>query len=384
MDQSRHVIASGEHHIDVRGTRADECRRIHDWIAELVEEERPDAFLSGGDIYDRASTPADRKQVAEWLTQIAEVCPVVIARGNHDRPEDVALMRRLKTRHPVIVEESCGVHVVGGVAVAAVAWPSKASLMAMLGRDIDSTGIDDAARLALQDVFRWLRTELDKLPEDMPRLMLGHFMVDGARVSTGQPLIGAELRVGLEDLALAGCDLVVAAHIHKPQDWQFGGTDVVYTGSPYRTAYGETEAKSVLSVTLEPGSDSMWERTSTPAQEMVLLEREWSSANGLGSDDTPAWGPRADVRLRYRVAADERDAAKAAAAEWREQAVADGADRVTVEEVVIQTARARAPEVAAAESLPEKLRLLWAQRGEDMTDREPRVLGRLQQLEEAS
>ena len=377
------IIASGDHHFEARSVRWSECLRVHDWMAGYVEEEQPDVFCSAGDIYERASTPEERKAVADWLTRIAEVCPVVIARGNHDREQDVALMRRLKTRHPIIVQEACGVHVVGGVAVATVAWPSKASLMAMLGRDVDSTGVDDAARGALQDVFRWLRVELDKLPVDMPRLMLGHFMVDGSRVSTGQPLIGAELRVGLKDLALAGCDLVIAGHVHCPQEWVFGDMEVLYTGSPFRTAYGETEEKSVLFAEHWQGNWAC-SRKRTPAQPMVLVEAEWAEGAFHEAPPLETEDGGADVRFRYRVTADQRDAARAAAQEWRAELLGMGVARVTVEEVVVQTTRARAPEVAEATTPAEKLRLLWSQCGAELGEREPRVLGRLQQLEEAS
>ena len=382
------ILASGDHHFDARSKRWEECLRIHEWIADLVEREQPDAFLSAGDIYERASTPVEREAVATWLTRIADVCPVVIAKGNHDRPEDVALMRRLKARHPVIVEEACGVHVVGGLAVATVAWPSKASLLAMLGRDVDTAGADDAARAALQDVFRGLAAELDAKAAGLPRVLLTHAMVDGSRVSTGQPLYGMELRVGLEDLALARCPLVVCGHVHAPQGWSFGDVEVVYTGSPFRTAYGELEEKSVLFAEWVDGNHTC-SRIPTPAQPMVLLEWRWedgvfmAGAEEVHENDWPAL-EGADVRLRLHVAADQRDAARSAAASSRDLLLAKGAARVTVEEVVEAKARARAPEIAEATSTAEKLAVLWTARGEQLGEREPRVLGKLGELEEAS
>lgn len=392
------ILASGDHHFDARSKRWEECLRIHEWIADLVEREQPDAFLSAGDIYERASTPVEREAVATWLTRIADVCPVVIAKGNHDARADVALMRRLKARHPVIVEEACGVHVIGGIAVAAVAWPSKASLLAMLGRDVDTAGADDAARAALQDVFRGLAAELDAKAAGLPRVLLTHAMVDGSRVSTGQPLYGMELRVGLEDLALARCPLVVCGHVHKPQDWSFGDVEVVYTGSPFRTAYGELETKSVLFAEWVDGNHAC-SRIPTPAQPMVLMEGYFADGEleveaGFGvcgdlalvvpDPDIPGQ-PGADVRLRYSVAADEREAGRAAAAEKRAELVGTwGAARVTVEEVVEAKARARAPEITEATSTADKLRVLWTSRGEELGEREPRVMGRLGELEEAS
>lgn len=74
------ILASGDHHWDEH-SRFDECERIHGWIASQIEYERPDVFLSAGDIYERASTPRERAAVAEWLVRVAETCPVVIAKG---------------------------------------------------------------------------------------------------------------------------------------------------------------------------------------------------------------------------------------------------------------------------------------------------------------
>lgn len=378
------VIASGDHHFDPHSGRWDECQRIHTWIAELVEQERPDLFVSGGDIYDKASTPEGRQVVADWVTRIAEICPVVIAKGNHDRHRDLAILGRLATRHPILVEEACGVHVVGGIAVGAMAWPKKASLMAMLGRDIDLQSADDTARVAIQDVLRGLGEQLDRYP-GLPRLGLGHWMIDGSLTSTGQPLWGQDLRVGLEDLALMRCPLVIAGHIHKPQDWPFGDVEVVYTGSPFRTAYGETEQKSVLYAEWHSG-DWTCSRIPTPAQQMVLLETSFDGETFESHPDIiDAETPGADVRFRYHVAPEYREAAKALATEVRADLLDLHAAVVKVEEVVKQTTTARSTAVAEAKTTAEKLQRLWALRHEGLDQkREARVLGRLAELEDSA
>ena len=68
--------------------------------------------------------------------------------------------------------------------------------------------------------------------------------------------------------------------------------------------------------------------------------------------------------MRYRVEADRRETGRQQAEARRDEMIADGALSVKVEEVVIPTMRARAPEVSAAESLTEKLIAYWASRGE--------------------
>lgn len=373
------IIASADHHFDQHSTRWAECLRIHDWIAAQVEERQPDAFLSAGDIYERASTPHEREAVAAWLTQIAAVCPVVIVRGNHDRAEDVALLRRLSTVHPITVEERAAVHYVGDLAICAVAWPSRSMLRAACPEARTGEAVDDVAREQLRNVFRGMAMEM--MDHDGPRILLMHAMVDGSVTSVGQPLVGLEFNCGLADLALAQPHVGILGHIHKPQEWQHGGATYLYTGSPFRTAFGETETKSIV----------MWEdgevtRLTTPAQPMVLLEDEWLPGGGWlnGLHDLTDSVEGAEIRLRYRTASDQRDAAKLAAAEYRNGLLAEGAS-VKLEEVVIATTRTRTPEIAAAQTLPAKLEALWQSRGIEVDEtRKQRLFGMLEEAEHAA
>lgn len=270
------ILASADHHFEASGARWAECLRVHAWIAEQVEELQPDLFLSGGDVYERASTPIEREAVADWLRRIAEVCPIVVAKGNHEKGLDDLLLGRLETRHPVIVEEGVGVHLVAGAAVAVVAWPDLADLAAELPA---GASLADAARAHLQGVLRGLGQELAE--HAGPRILLGHLQVSGSKVSTGQPLApGSEVDVALADVALAGADVSIFGHIHLPQDWEFDGSPIIYPGSPYRTSFGEAEEKSIVLLDIKHGlrwgDGSKWSRIVTPAAPMILLEAEWT------------------------------------------------------------------------------------------------------------
>lgn len=374
------ILASGDHHFSER-SRFAECKRVHHWMAEEVARRKPAVFLSGGDIYESASTPVERAAVAEWLEAITETCPAIICKGNHDRPRETELLGKLRTKHPIIVEERCGVHYVAGVAIAVLAWPERATLLAQLGSGAEA---DMAAGDALRAVLRGLGAEL--AAHDGPTVLLTHCMIDGSKTSLGQPLIGAPMNVGLADLALSGADFVVASHIHCPQEWEHGRTQILYCGSPFRTAFGETEEKSIVELTIGDGV-ALWDRIVTPCTQMLLIEGAWDSSNARMSITSKTF-PHADrvrgaeVRLRYDVEADQRDAAKRAAAQMRELMLADGAIRVQVEEQVIAVSRARAPEIARARTLQEKLETIWEVRN-DIPDaaRRERLLGKVAQLE---
>lgn len=388
-------IATGDHHFDEH-RRFDECQRIHSFIADDARDRGVRAVLSGGDLYERASTPLERHAVADWLTSVGDHCPVVIAKGNHDKPRDCALMSRIRATHPIRVEEAAGIHYVDDAAILAVAWPNRASLAAMIGKPISGSGLDDVARECLRNVLAGFGLTLAQ--HQGPRILLMHGMVDGSVTSTGQPLIGSELHIGLEDLALSNADIAVLGHIHKPQDWTIGGMPVVYTGSSYRTAYGETEEKSVVYAAFEwevvDGERRMsmrWERVPTPATKMLLLEYAWAKDGQPGFRDASGelFGDHvlhetagAEVRFRYSFDPDKRDAAKAAAASLESQMREVGAADIKLDPRVNSVSRSRAEDVAAAPTLREKARLTWKTRGLHIDeDRAQRLLGMLQEIE---
>lgn len=356
------LLGSGDNHWR-KGLRFAECRAVHAFMVEQARALNVDVFVDSGDVFDEASTPEEREAVADWMKAVTEVCPMVLSKGNHDRPLDIALFRRLQTKHPIIVEEGAGVHYVAGAAIAAMAWPERAHLLAALG---GSASADFGMREALQAVLRGLGQQLEE--HDGPRILLGHFMVDGSVASTGQPLLGMPLNVGLADLSLARAHLTVMGHIHMAQRFELETGPAFYTGSPFRTDYGQLEKKTILFAEFDGQRLVETREIETPCAPMVHVESEWSM---LGFDRAHELPPTrlvgCEIRWRYRVQADQRDAARAVALEWRDAWLADGAASVKVEEQVITTKRARAPEVARAVSIGEKLDAHWASIGFDPT-----------------
>lgn len=376
-------IATGDNHFD-QHSRFDETIRVHGWIADLVERERPDVFLCGGDIYERASTPIERAAVVAWVSIIADVCPVVITKGNHDKARDLEILAHLATRHPIVVEETCGVHFVAGAAIAAMAWPSRASLMAYGGGE-SRADVNEDASTALRNVLRQMGTELEA--HNGPRILLGHLMIDGSVTSSGQPMIGETMNVPLEDVALAKAEISIAAHIHLPQAWEHDGRPILYTGSPTRNTFGELEEKSIVLGTFEGSRLVLWERIPTPTTPMVHADAVVDGENGtisLVETDPPLDVVGAEVRLRYRVPADCQEMGKRLVSDLKAKLIGYGAVSVETEPDVIAITRARAPEVALAKSLEDKLGAYWEAKNDvpDL-DRSLRLIAKIRQVDDA-
>ncbi len=373
-------------------SRFEECVRVHDWIAEDIARQGVDLVLHGGDVFERKSTPAERAAFARWVRAVTDVAPLVIVRGNHDALGDLPLFAKLRTKHPVIVEEGAQVHRVAGCNVACLAWPRKAGVLA-LAQMTHAEG-EQAAQEALRSVLRGMGQEMTQVDRGGPHILLAHAMVSGSRTSTGQPLVGCDMELSIADLELCHADVVALGHIHKGQEWTASsGVPIVYPGSPRRTAFGEVEAKGYTLFEMErhvvggPVSTTVTQRA-TPCAPMLLVKAHFS--NGTLWPDSPGenlsrWFDGAEIRLRYSVPSDQREAAKSAASATRDRWLQQGAALVKVEEEVIAETRARAPEIATATTTEAKLRAFWAARSTTPEpERAERLLSLVSSLEQVA
>lgn len=380
------IALIGDSHFD-SSSRFAECIRVHEWITADIARRGVGLVMHSGDVFERRSNPEERRAFADWVRAVTEHAPLIIVRGNHDALGDLALFRRLRTKHPVIVEEACGVHAVAGVAVACLAWPRKAQILAAADSMSVEEGAADAGD-ALRNVLRALGLALEQY--DGPRVLLAHAMVRGSKTSAGQPLVGCDMEISVGDLALVNADFIALGHVHMPQEWEgpdaLGGAPIVYPGSPRRTAFGEVEEKGYVIAELN-GRDVRWERVATPCAPMLLVEGKYSEALGevcVGVNaPTRETAAGAEIRFRYEVPADAREAARRNAEGWRERWLGYGAAHVKVEPVVIASTRARAPEVAEARTTWAQLEAYWASRSDAPADeRLPELREKLSTIEE--
>lgn len=388
------ILCISDTHVCHSSPRWAECERILTWFADLAVREA-DLVIHCGDLYDRTPTVEDESFAQRWVQRIASACPVILVRGNHDKAGALSLLAPLESHHPIHVAEQPEVICEAGVVVQCLPWPRLGELAARSGES--GLALEERARAALGDVLRGLASEADKrarstatdelafLDAPAPVVLATHALITGAVTSHGQPLVGGELAVGLADLALAGADVVVAGHIHAPQEWRYGGVPMLYCGSPFRTAFGEHETKSVVRLTLgDFDALRVVERIETPAQRMIdvtgrYVQADAREASFLASAhldyDTLPDVQGHQVRLRYTVPAEHRVEAASFAAAAKAAWLRDGAERVVVEPEVVAVSTARAPEIARATSVRAQLETLWTARGDRPADADAVLLG---------
>lgn len=375
--------------------RFDEAARIHAWLVEDIRRQQADLVLHSGDVYERASTPEERALVADFVTALSADAPVVIVAGNHDAPGELPILARLRTAHPVIVEEDHGVHLVhtaaGPCAVACLGWPRRADVQAQVRAEGGAPAREVTHAVGVEQLrakLSAMRVELHR--HGAPRILLAHAMVRGSRIGIGQPfysaeggraarvLMGAEFELGLEDLSLADADLVALGHVHQGQDWDLDGVPIVYPGSPWRRDFGELGAKTYVLADFDRGPDgwrlASWRRVETPARRMVVVRVAWTG-NGWAEDLSELDVAGAEVRIIYRADADHAGAARTAALQLRQDLQRRGAIDVRKPEGHVRArTRARAEDVAKATGLPEKLSTLWNTRRPGLSEAQRRDL----------
>jgi len=313
-----------------------------------------------GDVFHGRSTPQDRNDLATRLQQMAERAPVVILKGNHEAEGDLDIFGELHATWPIDVfdaPEVVGIRTPNQIAfrVAVLPYPHKGQLIA------NGTAADETLQAAgghLADIMRGFAADLH---DARYPLFLGHVNVAGAVCSNGQPNIGREIELdpGLFDLFAPRIPKILG-HVHRAQPIG-GGT---YVGSVCRLDFNETEEKRYLVIEYLDDPDLFPVFVSSPIDvaPMFLIEgtlsREGFTLAGDTSDEVRARFNRrdwagAEARVRYAFPASERAVLEQAAVDM--VGLFEGAAHLQLEPVAIPDRALRAPEVASAKTLREKV-----------------------------
>jgi exonuclease SbcD len=369
------VLHLADLHICLSGPRAEECRRIIDWIPPNAREVKPDVIVICGDIFERRSTPQERIFLAEFLRALSDVAPVYLINGNHDDKNDLRLFRKeYGWSMPIEVVLEPAVLSLGGLRMAFLPWP-EFGLLAKASATASIATRRELARSALIDILQGFRTNPGIAP-GKPSLLITHLSVTGASMDSGQPVSGGEgISLSVDDLLQSGTAGIALGHIHLRQQMRcFDGRQVHYAGAPFRSSFGE--AKGTKGGLIWDWDGKTWKVMpwDTPARNMVLLEHTWIAPEE-GAVLEPNPGPLAtdedvrdaDVRLRITFPAEFREAMRVAMTPALDSLRA-AAHYVTVEERPTIISRTRCVEITAARMTIEKLRA-WAQAvGTDIPD----------------
>ena len=226
---------------------------ILEQILSMAEAERPDGVLIAGDVYDKRVPSALAVGVLdEFLTRLADICPVFVISGNHDSAERLAFGGRLMTAAGVYVSPVYE-GTVRTVQLRDAFGPVHIHLLPFLKPvqvrphfpDREIGNYTDAVRAALSCI---------DLADGERHVLVTHQLVTGALPCESEELsIGGSENVDVE--VFGGFDYVALGHLHGPQ--RAGGDHIRYCGTPLKYSFSEVHhRKSVTLVTLGEKGDT--------------------------------------------------------------------------------------------------------------------------------
>ncbi|MDP2320721.1 MAG: metallophosphoesterase [Acidobacteriota bacterium] len=416
------LVHIGDFHAGPGPRNAARYRALDQVIAEGLALPALGAWLWPGDLSHQRQTIDDENALIERLRRMSAAAPVVLVYGNHDAPGDLDKFAFVGSGHPIYVVDRPQVLRIrlASMAFASIAclpYPHKHGLV--LAGVANPDLVDEAAN-ALDAIFMQFEMELaEARAKGDLTLFIGHANVGGAVTSSGQPNIGREIELSPRHLDRLGPIYKGSNHIHKAQEIH----GLHYPGSICRLDWGEIEDKRWLEVVCNPvdaalrGGDGhfhvvphaidvapmyhvegeltregfTWRVTAGPGGELQDAptiecaacgetgDGEYQIGEGRlpctickGSGRLVSW-KGCNVRLRYRFAQSEARIVNKALllAEFAEASL-------TLDPIAVPDRALRAPEVAAAKTLPEKLRAWCELAGTVASDS---VLQKLAQLE---
>lgn len=237
-----------------------EQREALEALVRVVDDERPDAVVLAGDVFDVPVPPLTALEAWAWFVHaiVAErAVPLVAIPGNHDHPERLALNAQVARRAGLHIlhrlERSHEPVRVAGVDLFGVPFHKPAHVRAAFGEVHEGSAAPDPAASYDAAMARLLEPVRAAREPGTPAVLVAHAFVDGAG---DEPEAEDAIVVGgagvVRVATLAGFDYVALGHIHRART--LGGEDgraVRYSGSLYPYAFdeaGQTKGVDVVEI----------------------------------------------------------------------------------------------------------------------------------------
>lgn len=225
-------------------------------IIKIAEEEKVDAVIIAGDIYDRSIPAVEAVSLLdEFLTELAEKGIMLLAiSGNHDSGERLSFMSNVLEKQNIIISGN------STEPLQRIEWKKDEEHVTFVlfpfvkPAEAGAKSSDEAVRLILErEGLSGENTE-----KNHKYVLITHFFVTDAGKTPELSDSESPVHVGgidnVEANAFSFFDYVALGHIHKPQ--KIGKREVYYAGTPLKYSFSEVlQEKSV--VITEIGKEEM-------------------------------------------------------------------------------------------------------------------------------
>lgn len=192
--------------------RCDEHLHFFRQLTQWCQEEKPDALLVSGDVFDiQQPSTATKKLFNEQFVQLQKALPemhIVITAGNHDSASRIHADRAVWT--------FSNTHLVGlapSLTLEGNGWQNDYIIELPKGFIIAMPYMQGERSEQLQSILDWVT---ERNTEGKPVVMMGHLAVTGSDTTGHDFEIGSIKTQEVAQLG-TGYDYLALGHIHKPQ-----------------------------------------------------------------------------------------------------------------------------------------------------------------------
>ncbi len=235
---------------------------ILEQIFDIIDEQKPDAILICGDIYDRAVPPADAVELFdETLTKLAEKkLPTLIIAGNHDSATRLNFGSKIFERQNIFIASKD------------LETPETVILEDNFG-EVYFTMIP---YFDFGDIQAKLSSAQQKIPSGKRSVAIAHVFLTGGVESeeSERKFVGGASNIDAK--VFKGFDYVALGHLHRPQ--KISAENIRYAGSPLKYSFDEANhKKSVTIVKLDAKNFVRAEKIDLkPRRDVIVVEEKFN------------------------------------------------------------------------------------------------------------
>ena len=238
---------------------------VLDLVVDAVVQERIDAVVVAGDIYDRSVPPTRAVELLDdTLCRLADHAVVVLTPGNHDSATRLGFGAGL-FRSGIHVRTDVG-SLAAPIELADAHGPVLVYALPFLHPDLaryqlagdDEQPLVRSHQACLAEAMRRVKAGQVRRSADSRSVVVAHAFVVGTAASPVESDSERDLKVGgvgsVDAAIFDGVDYVALGHLHRAQEPRSGGsaTKIRYSGSPLRYSFSEaTQEKSLSLVDLD-------------------------------------------------------------------------------------------------------------------------------------
>lgn len=227
-------------------------------LKNIIEEEKPDALLVSGDIYDVSNPPTNIVSIFnEFILGLRREFPdmaIIITAGNHDSAAKIEVYRE--------VWKELGIDVIGKIERNGGEYTFKKSIIEIkdkglvvaipfVNRAYMRFGNDE--KIPEKDFFSQVAAEVQNNNlKDLPVVLMAHLTVNGSDTEGHKMSVIGNVNAVSEAILDKIFDYIALGHIHKPQKIDSEGR-IRYSGSPLAVNFDEQYQHSVSIVDVAKG-----------------------------------------------------------------------------------------------------------------------------------